>query len=83
MKIMKLIDRIPLLPLMFMAFILGFAPFLPQPHLVQKLTLLFDGRLNNAMDFFDLFLHGILPCLLVIKLVRTKTASKGKSPQEP
>jgi hypothetical protein len=79
----RLIDRIPLIPLVLMALVMGLAPLLPQPHLVQKLMMLFDGRLNNAMDVFDLFLHGTLPCLLIVKLAFTIGVSKEKSHQEP
>lgn len=79
----RLIERIPLWPLVFVAVIMGLAPLMPQPHVVQKLMMLFDGRLNNAVDIFDLFVHGTLPCLLVVKLAVTASVSRGKPRQEP
>lgn len=48
---------------------LGLAPFVPQPHLVEKLRMLFDGTLNRPIDIFDLFLHAIPFLLALAKLV--------------
>lgn len=39
------------------ALLLGFAPFYPEPHLVQKLRMLFSGTLAKPIDIFDLFWH--------------------------
>lgn len=36
---------------------LGLAPFAP-PHIVEKLGLLFSGKLVKPIDWFDLFFHG-------------------------
>lgn len=44
-----------LLPLVL---VLGFAPFLPQPHLIEKIGMLRAGTLNRPRDVFDLFWHG-------------------------
>jgi len=44
-----------LLPL---AAVMGLAPFRTQPHLIEKLTMLFDGTLSRPSDIFDLVLHG-------------------------
>ena len=67
------LDRVPLVVLIVGAVFLGLAPFHPQPHLVEKLTMLFNGTLTRPIDIFDLFLHGTLPVLLVLKLVRVAT----------
>jgi len=45
---------------------LGLAPFNP-PHIWEKLTMLFSGRLVRPIDWFDLALHSIPWALLVIK----------------
>jgi len=50
---------------------LGLAPFFPEPHLVEKLRMLGNGELRAPLDWFDLFLHGTLPLLLVVKLIAT------------
>ncbi len=51
---MSLLDYRFLLPL---ALLLGCAPFLPQPHLTEKLGMLVAGRLSRPIDIFDLAWH--------------------------
>ena len=68
------LDKIPLLPLLVGALLLGAAPFVPEPHLVEKLRMLMAGELARPIDIFDLFLHGILPLLLLLKLGRMAAA---------
>ena len=67
---MRWLDRIPLLPLVIGAVLLGLAPFSPEPHLVRDLRWLFAGELTQPEDLFDLVFHGALPFLLILKLVR-------------
>jgi len=49
------------------ALLLGLAPFVPEPHLTEKVRMLFTGQLSKPIDIFDLFLHGTLPALLIVK----------------
>jgi len=54
--------------------ILGFAPFLPQPHIVEKLAMLMDGTLKKPIDVFDLLWHAwpfLLLAYRVAKDIRT------------
>jgi hypothetical protein len=67
---MKYIDQIPLPMLIIIALTLGLAPFSPQPHVVEKLAMLFNGTLSKPIDIFDLLLHGTPWVLLVLKLIR-------------
>ena len=67
---MKYIDQIPLPILIVIALTLGLAPFSPQPHVVEKLAMLFNGTLSKPIDIFDLLLHGTPWVLLAIKLIR-------------
>ena len=76
---MKLLDKIPLGPLILAAIFMGLAPFKPQPHLWEKLNMLFTGTLSRPVDIFDLFWHSFLIILVVIKLVRRSKASEGSS----
>ena len=46
----------------------GLAPFLPEPHIWEKLKMLAAGELVKPLDIFDLLLHG-LPWLLLIAKV--------------
>ena len=50
---------------------LGLAPFTPEPHIVEKLTMLLNGELSKAIDIFDLFLHGAPWILLLLKISTT------------
>ena len=76
---MKWLDRIPLSVLMPVALVLAVVPFVPEPHLWEKLKMLFAGTLHKPIDIFDLFMHGTPLLLLIIKLVRQadKASSRG------
>ncbi|VAX12524.1 hypothetical protein MNBD_GAMMA24-2744 [hydrothermal vent metagenome] len=67
---MNWLDKLPLFPLLFIALFMGLAPFGAQPHLWEKLHLLFSGELQRPIDIFDLFLHGTPAVLLLLKLAR-------------
>ncbi len=71
---MRWLMRIPWALLIFLTvFMLG-APFLPEPHLVEKARLLAEGRLTRPMDIFDVFWHLAPAVLLVLKLAAGRTA---------
>jgi hypothetical protein len=67
---MKWLDNISLPVLVPVAVLLGLAPFVPEPHLWEKLQMLFAGTLVKPIDIFDLFLHGTPVVLLGMKLLR-------------
>jgi len=73
---LKLIDRIPLLPLAIAAAVMALAPFAPEPHLLEKSRMLINGELIKPVDIFDLFWHSFLLLLLVIRLLRIKSAAR-------
>jgi len=61
--------KLPPYPVLIVATVaLGLAPFVPEPHLVEKLRMLFAGDLSRPIDIFDLFLHGGPVALLLIKV---------------
>ncbi len=64
------LDRLPLSVLVVIALTLGLAPFVPEPHVWEKLKMLGAGRLTRPIDIFDLLLHGLPWLLLAAKLVR-------------
>jgi hypothetical protein len=70
---MQWLDNIPLPMLILVALLLGLAPFVPEPHLVEKLRMLKNGTLQRPIDIFDLFYHALPLVLLVIKLIRIST----------
>ncbi|MBI2363180.1 MAG: RND transporter [Elusimicrobia bacterium] len=65
-----LLDRIPWTILMAACLTLGLAPFLPEPHVVEKLRMLLAGRLRRPVDVFDLLMHGAPWALLLLKVGR-------------
>ena len=72
---MKWLDRISYLYIVPLAIFLALAPFSPEPHLWEKLKMLFDGTLVRPVDVFDLFLHGTPLVILMLKLLR---GSRGR-----
>ena len=67
---MRWIDRIPLLWLVAIAVYLAGAPFVPEPHLVEKWRMLTEGTLSKPIDIFDFVLHNDPMCVLAIRLWR-------------
>ncbi len=54
---------------------LGLAPFVPEPHLFGKIRWVMGGAEGmQAMDYFDLLLHGA-PWLLLIRYLVIKAKS--------
>ena len=66
---MKWLDSIPYVIIVPLAVLLALAPFTPEPHLWEKLKMLFAGALVRPIDIFDLFLHGTPLLILLLKLV--------------
>ena len=77
----KLLDKIPLTLLVVLCLTLGLAPFMPLPHLLEKLKMLASDELSDPVDIFDLLLHGAPWVLLVLKLFfLTTSADQEQSP---
>lgn len=66
MAIFDWISRLPWAVVVLGCLTLGLAPFTP-PHIVEKLSMLFAGKLVKPIDWFDLFFHGIPWLLLLAK----------------
>ncbi|MBT4288425.1 MAG: RND transporter [Deltaproteobacteria bacterium] len=64
------IDKFSYLHLIIFAVALGLAPFVPEPHLVEKIRMLTQGTLTKPIDIFDLLFHSIPLILIGIKLVK-------------
>ena len=71
---MKWIDNVSLGSWVIIALTLGLAPFVPEPHVWEKLKMLASGTLVRPIDIFDLFLHGTPWLMLGLKLVRVGMA---------
>jgi hypothetical protein len=62
----KLLDYKLLIPLVLL---LGLAPFLPQPHIVEKISMIMSGSLRKPIDIFDLVWHSWPFALLGYRLI--------------
>ena len=67
---MQLLDQIPLGLVVVAALTLGLAPFVPEPHIWEKLKMLAGGTLVRPLDIFDLVFHALPWLLLLAKLAR-------------
>ena len=70
---MTFLDRIPYVMLIVWAVFMSLAPFVPEPHLVEKVNMLMDGTLTKQIDIFDLFWHLLPDILLLLKVVRDQS----------
>ena len=50
---------------------------MPEPHIVEKVRMLFAGQLVRPIDIFDFLFHFTPWALLVVKLYRTYFVSAG------
>ncbi|MGB5337982.1 MAG: RND transporter [Gammaproteobacteria bacterium] len=66
---MHLLDKISFSIIVPLALLLALAPFVPEPHLWQKLKMLYAGTLVRPVDIFDLFLHGTPLAIVALKLL--------------
>ncbi len=64
----ELILSLPTSLLILASFTLGLAPFFPEPHIWEKLKMLFSGTLTRPIDVFDLVLHGAPWVMLIAKI---------------
>jgi hypothetical protein len=67
----QLLDKLPWIIVIILCLTLGLAPYKP-PHFIEKLQMLFQGRLIRPIDWFDLLLHGTPWLLLVLKLIYSR-----------
>lgn len=67
---MSWLDRLPLPILVVAALTLGLAPFVPEPHLWEKLKMLAAGELSRPIDILDMLMHATPWVLLALKLIR-------------
>lgn len=74
---MSFLDQIPLSILVVACLTLGLAPFVPEPHIWEKLKMLVAGDLVKPIDMFDLALHAAPFVVLGLKLLRLATAPQA------
>jgi len=67
---MSWLDQFSLTLVILACLTLGLAPFLPEPHIWEKLKMLASGDLVRPIDIFDFILHGAPFVVLILKLLR-------------
>ena len=72
---MTFLYQIPLSMIILAALTLGLAPFVPEPHIWEKLKMLVAGDLVRPIDMFDLAMHAAPWALLLAKLARMVLAA--------
>ncbi len=75
--LLEKLDKVPLAVLLIVALTLGLAPFVPEPHVWEKLKMLFAGELSRPIDIFDLVLHGVPWLLLGLKVLRMVSSARA------
>lgn len=70
---MAWIDTVPWWLVIVACLTLGLAPFVPEPHIWEKLKMLAAGTLVKPIDIFDLIYHALPWLLAMAKLVRQMT----------
>ena len=53
------LDQIPWSLVIIACLTLGLAPFFPEPHIWEKLKMLFAGTLSRPIDIFDFLMHAL------------------------
>ena len=79
---LKWLDRIPLLWAVLGTIWMALAPFVPEPHLVEKLRMLGQGTLSRPLDIFDLVMHAT-PLVLLPVLVWRRWKARQTTPPAP
>ncbi len=67
---MAWLDNTSLSMIIIICLTLGLAPFVPEPHIWEKIKMLMAGTLVKPIDIFDFLMHGAPWVVLVLKLVR-------------
>jgi hypothetical protein len=67
-QLSQLLDQIPWSLLVIACLTLGLAPFVPEPHIWEKLKMLAAGTLVRPLDIFDFLLHATPFILAALKL---------------
>ncbi|PLX62160.1 hypothetical protein [Sedimenticola selenatireducens] len=75
---MAWLDEFSLTLIIIACLLLGLAPFTPEPHVWEKLKMLFSGTLVKPLDMFDLLLHGAPFVVLLLKLLRMRQAARPR-----
>jgi len=86
MRFKRLIQQAVYCPSMLMlvvaALLLGLAPFVPEPHLFEKLRMLWHGELSRPIDIFDMCWHSWPLLWIVLRLLTRTPATHCRIPSQ-
>ncbi|MAS06003.1 MAG: RND transporter [Ahrensia sp.] len=71
-----LLDQLPWNIVIIACLTLGLAPFVPEPHIWEKLKMLAGGTLSKPIDIFDLLMHAAPFLVAALKLAVPLVAAK-------
>ncbi|WP_370322354.1 hypothetical protein [Oricola sp.] len=71
-----LLDQLPWNIVIIACLTLGLAPFVPEPHIWEKLKMLAGGTLVKPIDIFDLLMHAAPFLVAALKLAVPLVAAK-------
>lgn len=80
-RFMAWVDRTPVWLFVVLVATLGLSPWVPEPHIAEKVRWLLAGELARPMDVFDLVLHAVPWLLLGLKLGRETWKDFGPRPR--
>ena len=83
---MRFIRDLPFPFLIVITVLMLGAPFVPEPHLVEKARMAMNGTLTRPIDFLDVVWHLLPAALLVWKTVlwrRERAVVKGQASADP
>lgn len=72
----SLLDQLPWNIVIIACLTLGLAPFVPEPHIWEKLKMLAAGTLVRPIDIFDLLMHAAPFLVAALKLAVPLVAAK-------
>lgn len=72
----NLLDQLPWNIVILACLTLGLAPFVPEPHIWEKLKMLVAGTLARPIDIFDLLMHAAPFLVAALKLATPLMAAK-------
>jgi hypothetical protein len=79
---MKTLLKLPLAPLVVMSFLLGLAPFTPEPHLIGKIRWVMGGATGmQPIDWGDLAMHGAPIVVLTFALI-ARVIERSRTPSQ-
>lgn len=80
---MRFVQETPFSILIAITVLMLGAPFVPEPHLVEKARMAMNGTLTSPLDIFDVAWHLLPAALLVWKTVLWRRALAAPQDQPP